>query len=391
MRPIVIQNHDHKATIYQLVNKDWTSYCICWRQNGERHRRTRSSLEDAKQEAERVVADLAIGDGALAKLSLKELQYYQQCERSLNGVPLHVAIQAYLRSDAVRQPIKSAPMRVVIHELLAFSKRDNSARHTGTLRHHLLPLADDTPIDKVTVGELERAIQNPEWSKRTRHNHAVSIGILFHFAQRKGYLPKGELESDKIERIKLVARTPAIFTPDELCAILNHIPVEGIPFVAIGAFAGIRPQEIQRLTWEDIDLPGKFIKLTSDKTKTKRRRVVPLSDNLVAWLTEVSGPDSNIRPDTSVCPKRDPHKGYTVPAAKTAGVRWRQNGLRHSFVSYHLALEQNAAKTAMISGHTEQQAEEHYKELVTQADAQKWFSIFPSCIEGEITAYYRSE
>lgn len=388
MTPIEIVKGDHKATIYELKNKTFTSYCICYKHNGERCRRTRSNLGEARQEAERILNDLAIGDGSLAKLSLKEIQYYQQCEASLAGVPLHVAVQAYLKTHGTAEATKSMPMRTVIHELLDFARRDKSIRHVKTLRYHLIPLADDTPIDKITVQMLEQALANPDWSKRTRQNHLVSFVILFNFAQRKGYLPEGKSEADKLERSALEPKTPEIFTPDEMCRLLDAVPYGGLAFLVLGAFAGIRAQEICRLEWNDIDIANKIIKLTRDKTKTKRRRVVPLSENLIEWLRLCAHPDQK---DGPVVCASSPQKSYTAPAAAASGVPWKQNALRHSFVSYHMALEQNAAKTALISGHTQQEAEESYLELVTQEDAKRWFSIFPTCKEGKITSYYRSE
>lgn len=385
MIPIKITQGDHTATIYELKNKDFTSYCICWRQNGERMRRTKSNLDEAKAEAERIVKDLSIGDGSLAKISLKELQYYQQCEQLLAGVPMHVAVQSYLQSHGKENAVKTTPIRTVIHELLNFTRRDKSERHLNTLRYHLNPLIGDCPISKISVKELERHLAEPEWSNRTRQNHIVSFRILFNFAKRKHYLPDGVTEADKIENIASKPVTPVIYTPDELCALLNAVPPNGIPFIALGAFAGVRAQEILRLDWEDIDLLRAHIKLSRDKTKTNRRRIVPIFRNLTEWLNTAPGKTGPVVPVFS------PYRSFTEPASKKSGIPWKQNALRHSFVSYHLAMEQNAAKTAMISGHTPKEAEESYLELVTKEDAIKWFSIFPSCKDGITTAYYRNE
>ena len=55
-----------------------------------------------------------------------------------------------------------------------------------------------------------------------------------------------------------------------------------IPYLAIGLFAGIRPLEIQRLTRADIS--DRYIEIKAAKAKTRKRRLVSLSDNLKAWL-----------------------------------------------------------------------------------------------------------
>ena len=57
-----------------------------------------------------------------------------------------------------------------------------------------------------------------------------------------------------------------------------------IPFIAIGAFAGLRAAEIARLDWSVVDLKRKIIHLRADQAKTASRRIIPVSDNLRAWL-----------------------------------------------------------------------------------------------------------
>ena len=55
-----------------------------------------------------------------------------------------------------------------------------------------------------------------------------------------------------------------------------------IPYLSLGIFAGIRPDEIMRLEWKDIRPDG--ILVEGRKSKTRQRRVVKVTDNLRAWL-----------------------------------------------------------------------------------------------------------
>jgi hypothetical protein len=64
-------------------------------------------------------------------------------------------------------------------------------------------------------------------------------------------------------------------------------------------------------------------------------------------------------------------------AVKESGVNWPQNVTRHSFVSYHLAQFQNAGKTALEAGHSEQMLFNHYRELVTSDEAAAFWAITP--------------
>jgi hypothetical protein len=60
-----------------------------------------------------------------------------------------------------------------------------------------------------------------------------------------------------------------------------------------------------------------------------------------------------------------------------AGFGWRQNALRHSYASYRLAENQDAAKTALELGNSPQMLFKHYRELVTADAAKKWFELMP--------------
>ena len=63
-------------------------------------------------------------------------------------------------------------------------------------------------------------------------------------------------------------------------------------------------------------------------------------------------------------------------AAGAAGIEKRvtSHALRHSFASYHLAYFKDAARTALEAGHSQAVLFRHYRELVTQEDAEAWWS-----------------
>ena len=63
---------------------------------------------------------------------------------------------------------------------------------------------------------------------------------------------------------------------------------------------------------------------------------------------------------------------------KTPALKWKQNAMRHSFISYRLADIQNANQVAMEAGNSAGMIHAHYKELVRQAEAKRWFGIAPT-------------
>jgi hypothetical protein len=60
---------------------------------------------------------------------------------------------------------------------------------------------------------------------------------------------------------------------------------------------------------------------------------------------------------------------------------WKRNGLRHSFISYRLAIVQDAAKVALEAGNSAKQIFQNYREIVTPEKAAIWFSIAPAAPE----------
>jgi len=58
-----------------------------------------------------------------------------------------------------------------------------------------------------------------------------------------------------------------------------------------------------------------------------------------------------------------------------------KNCLRHSFVSYHVALHRNPGHTALLVSHKNQNIlYEHYLGVATKADAARYFEIVPDSV-----------
>jgi integrase len=160
-----------------------------------------------------------------------------------------------------------------------------------------------------------------------------------------------------------------VFTPKEKAAILHAAPPHLVPILAIGAFSGIRMAELNRLDWSAVDLDRRFIEVRAGQAKTASRRVIPISDNLAAWLTPLERKGKIVRTK-----ELQTH----VPAlARALKIDWPRNVLRHSFISYRIAVVQSADQVALESGNSPSIIFKHYRELTTPEIAEKWFAIVP--------------
>ena len=127
-----------------------------------------------------------------------------------------------------------------------------------------------------------------------------------------------------------------------------------------------------RLDWEDIKWDRGHIEIAGNKAKTAARRLVPLTDNLKAWLAPW-------RDETGTIIIISDYSGAlsdTGVKAKIPG-GWRQNALRHSFISYRVAETGDVARTSLEAGNSPKMVFRHYREVVDGEVAKAWFSIMP--------------
>ncbi len=261
----------------------------------------------------------------------------------------------------------------VVAELLKVKEsRGASARYLKDLRFRLEKFSDafQCNIGNVETKSVQAWLDGMKLSSQSYANNKRVVYLLFEFAIARGYSLDNPVKA--VENVKIRNGNVEIYTPAEIAKLLASADSDFLPCLAIGAFAGLRSAEIERLKWQDVDLKSRHIIVGADVAKTASRRVVPVADNLAAWLASYSEHKGKVWSGSSI--------GFykaQVATAKAAGVDWKQNALRHSFASYRLAQTQNAAQVALECGNSPKIIFAHYRELVKPADALKWFAVTP--------------
>jgi integrase len=91
--------------------------------------------------------------------------------------------------------------------------------------------------------------------------------------------------------VSVECRVPEVYTLDEvhrLLEVAQHEPHRTLmAYVTLGLFAGLRPTEAQRLTWNDFHWDHSVLSISPDRTKVKRARLVELHSVLLDWLNRV--------------------------------------------------------------------------------------------------------
>ena len=69
--------------------------------------------------------------------------------------------------------------------------------------------------------------------------------------------------------------------------ISSYLPHWVRPIIWTLYYTGMRRGEVMKLTWENIDLHARIIRLREDQTKERKKKRIPISRNLVPILLEV--------------------------------------------------------------------------------------------------------
>jgi integrase len=217
---------------------------------------------------------------------------------------------------------------------------------------------------------LSTALTNSEgemMSPQTRGNYARVLSVMFAYALRREYVSTNPLA--QIHKPTSDAK-PDVLTVEQLTALLQAATPLILPYIAIGAFAGLRASEIERLDWRDINFEENEIAVSSESKSGERH--VDMLPNLREWLLPHRKLNGPIAP-----PNLRKHFEQTREAAGI--VPWPHNALRHSFGSYHLKHFGNDALTRLQMGHWRDSTVlfAHYRRAVTRGNAERYWNIVP--------------
>jgi len=259
-----------------------------------------------------------------------------------------------------------------------------SERYLIGLRSRLNRFAADFQKDAgtVTTADIQSWLDGKHFKPHNLKSFVTMIHTLFDYCQSRGYCDSNPAQG--LERVKIKGGSVEIYTAGEIARLLSAASPDFRPCIALGAFAGLRSAEIERLEWSDVDFEQRHIVIGAHQSKTATRRIVPLADNAVEWLAQTPAAQ---RTGSVWQDKHDQFHDAQQTTADAAKVKWKSNGLRHSFVSCVFALTNDAGRTAGFAGNSPAVVHKFYRELVKPADARAWFNVRPrSAVENATPA-----
>jgi integrase len=396
--PITVSNGQQEVRIYTIKNRGKTVYQLSFYQAGERQRRTFADLVEAKREAKIILGQLANVFTQTERLSFSDMESFTIARQKLQptGVPLHVAAELYAdvhpllsgRSllEAVRFYANAHPTHLAATPMsqLIGSFADSRlamgthADYIADIKRQLGRVVQAFPgkaVNELRTVDLDQWLGALKWNPVTKNNVRKIFVTFGNWSKRNGYLATNRPSPfDGMVVYKVPPTKIGIYTPAQLASMLRITAEENpdlLPWVACAAFTGARVAELLKLDWRQLNFERSFIEVSSEKVRTKARRLVPMCDAMKVWLLPYRKKEGLINtyvaPNQAVARLLEPH-----------GIKMCDNGFRHSYISYRVATIHDTARVALEAGNSPDVIFQHYRELVSPEEAVEWFGVKPT-------------
>ena len=362
--------------------KPWVLYV------GTFHGRRQREYFETEPKAEQRVKDLQSLEKIRGKQALRlsdakrvELMAADDKAAALGTTVMHCVL--YYESN--HKPVKATTMEVAT--ALFLDAKRNSGKRPEYLKklttnfNKLTKHSGNEHVHKVDSKTVEEWARIGAKSLHTVKSRLIDAQTFFNYAIRQGWCLTNPVA--KLERIQLEDTPPGIHTVEQVATIMN-LALEHdrsiIGYLACCYFGGLRPAESASLSKEQVH--ADVIEVTGAKSKTRRRRFVPINDTLRAWL-DVSGCKVGMSKRSRqwerlrwIAGGRKMEADGNRNLRVVTGFPWPHDVMRHSFCSYALP-RYGATETAAMAGHSEQILFRHYRERVKPSEAAEYWKILP--------------
>jgi len=315
---------------------------------------------------------------------------YCEAVKKLKGRSVSEAIDGFLSTVAMvqRVDLKQAVDKFIEGRKLLTVAKDGKRPQLSPGWHYIVQkwleeFANTFPghaVTDITKEHLAKYLEgHNDVSPRTRNGRRNAIKMFLKWCADRDYLIANHRLAAADGMAKEVEDFGEIesYTAKELRDMLDGTTQAEYrslrPVIALNGLAGLRLQEVVRLTWQDVFRIRGHIEVTAGKAKTRQRRLVPICSALAAWLQEYRNKEGNVWDGTL-----DSFHDLLGKLRESVGVAAKRNGFRHGFCAYHFALHSNENLTAQIAGNSPAMIHAHYKSLSTKKEARAWFAVRPA-------------
>ncbi|HLX71325.1 MAG TPA: hypothetical protein VKV04_16995 [Verrucomicrobiae bacterium] len=362
-------------------------WMLFWYRAGQRIRETRVDFAKLKKRAGDIATDIQNGQVAMAQFTEDQRADYLACLKIASRVtaPLQLlvaeAVEARVTALARTNIVPKTCPQIVDELLKAKRKEGAGVRWIDDLESRLNRFAEffNCSLVNLSADELNLWLTRLNLGKRSWNNNRTALLALAAFARERKYVPPEWNPLAAIKPFRIAKPVEEIYTPEEMRSMLftaEKFYPQHLPTLAIMGQAGCRHCELQdageNLDWKHVYFKTCKIHVNELVAKSNTgRRWIPMQPCLVEWLKPYAKPQDPICVVSNLT-------NALARIARKAGVKYKQNALRNSFISYRAAATQNIPQVAIEAGNSVSEIEKSYRRELTQEEGLAWFNIFPT-------------
>lgn len=403
-----------KTHILPIIDRGKQKFVLDIRHpGGKRQRHIHPTRKSAEIEQESLKTQIAISGEVWTSLNAREQSevLFAVHEAQNMGASVREVVEFYKAHRSKNH--RAVPLLQVVNETIqAARNKQCRPRYVDALHKFLNRFArgrEQMPITRVGLSEVENWL-GAQTGRDGKAAPATIMGLrsklcaLFAEAVRQRYIEEFDNPMRRVICPKLNHGTPAFFRPKEahdLLLVCRQTDKEFLAWLTLGLFAGVRPEELERMTWDQIDFARGEVKISDEVSKVRRRRIVVMKDcgPLKEWLEEawVSMLSEDHKDFPYIVPvdgdRNDPKvmqqirqmvKRHRARLCERAGITWKSDVLRKSACTYLVDLHQSADKVALILGNSPQVIHEHYRSLAQQHEIAEFWNLTPANVKNDL-------
>lgn len=355
------------------------SWQVMWRTEKGRRYRTFPSLAEANYYASELQRERRTNGARVAHglMSPEDLKAWTEFREATGHAPLSDLLAAWKDRQTF---LSGLPIAELVTKFLAMRQAEGVSKSNCTndakrLGRFVAFIGKDKPGNSITPPEVRAWLEDlkkEDLGPKSINHHLRALSMALGRGVAEGWVlknPCSAVQGPKVE----VKEVSVLSLADAVKLFKVNKGSRVAVYMALEAFGGLRFSSAFRISRDEINLEEKTIVLPASKHKSGKRQILEgLPENLWAWIRAADAKGH----DWKIC--RPVYDREKKEAFEKAGLSKLCNVLRHSFCSYHVALHQDAAKTALLMQHTNQaMLYRHYKGLALRADAEKYFAISP--------------
>jgi integrase len=368
------------SSLFYVSAKDRWSVRFRDAEGVSRQRFFRSEGE-ARRFEKSLARDLAV-EVALP-MSVPERELWRRFVRVAESKGLALGTAVDLAEAALRAWSPPAP-RTVAEAVRAFlddvGGRNLRPKSAEQYRHVLTRVTrelDGLRLDQVSAERLVSWLCRTYAAESSRSTTGARIVSWLRWcaAPPRSWVPSSLAEGIRWPRQRADEKRIEFLTAAQVARLLQAADARLRPGLVLMAFAGVRPYEVSRLTWDEVNWSTRSILIPGSVAKTRvARRLHQLPDNLWAWLA-LTPKDARSGP---LMPPPMTARRLLRQAKADAGLsRWPQDCLRHSFGTH--GWWRGAEWVVATMGHVSGFAvlSRHYRGCVSPDEARAYFELMP--------------